>query len=66
MEQLIFGHTWEEIQAMQNRTYTPRCIKTPVGADYGSDPLGNGRFRMVPSGDIVDFAERNRRLGRTR
>jgi len=30
--------------------------------DYGSDPLGNGLFRMVPSGDIVDRDERNRRL----
>jgi len=30
--------------------------------DYGSDPLGNGLFRMVPSGDIVDAEERNRRL----
>lgn len=31
--------------------------------DYGADPIGDGTFRMVPSGDIVDFAERNRRLG---
>ena len=31
--------------------------------DYGADPLGDGTFRMVPSGDIVDFAERNKRLG---
>ena len=23
--------------------------------DYGSDPLGDGKFRMIPSGDIVDF-----------
>lgn len=30
--------------------------------DYGSDPLGGGLFRMVPSGDIVDFDERCRRL----
>lgn len=32
--------------------------------DYGADPLGDGTFRMVPSGDIVDFEERNRRLKR--
>jgi hypothetical protein len=32
------------------------------GKDYGADPIGDGTFRMVPSGDIVDFAERNRRL----
>jgi len=30
--------------------------------DYGSDPLGVDKFRMVPSGDIVDFEERNKRL----
>ena len=34
------------------------------GKDYGADPLGDGMFRMVPSGDIVDLAERNRRLKR--
>jgi hypothetical protein len=32
--------------------------------DYGADPIGDGTFRMVPSGDIVDYAERNRRLAR--
>lgn len=35
-----------------------------VGKDYGADPLGDGTFRMVPSGDIVDLDERNRRLKR--
>lgn len=34
------------------------------GQDYGCDPLGGGKFLMVPSGDVVDFAERNRRLAR--
>ena len=36
-----------------------------VGAldgDYGCDPLGDGTFRMVPSGDIVDYEERCKRL----
>ena len=32
------------------------------GEDYGSDPIGDGTFRMVPSGDIVTLAERNVRL----
>jgi hypothetical protein len=32
--------------------------------DYGADPLGNGLFKMFPSGDIVDLEERNRRLRR--
>ena len=30
--------------------------------DYGCDPLGGGRFRMVPSGDIVSLEEKRRRL----
>ncbi len=32
--------------------------------DYGADPLPDGTFRMMPSGDIVDQAERSRRLNR--
>jgi len=32
--------------------------------DHGADPLLDGRFRMVPSGDIVDKAEKEKRLGR--
>lgn len=32
------------------------------GRDSGADPLGDGKFRMVPSGDVVDFEERNKRL----
>lgn len=34
----------------------------PKGPDTGADPLGDGNFKMYPSGDIVDFAERCRRL----
>lgn len=30
--------------------------------DYGCDPLGDGKFKMVPSGDVVDTEERTRRL----
>ncbi len=30
--------------------------------DYGADPVGDGIFKMVPSGDIVDWDERCRRL----
>jgi GNAT superfamily N-acetyltransferase len=37
-------------------------IDVHAPGDYGSDPLGEGKFRMVPSGDIVDFEERNKRL----
>lgn len=42
-------------------------VREPIvnvpGKDYGADPIGNGTFRMVPSGDIVSLEERNRRLG---
>jgi hypothetical protein len=51
---------------LNRKTLTP--IKSYVDVhkkvDYGADPLGDGKFKMVPSGDIVDYAERNRRLGR--
>jgi hypothetical protein len=30
--------------------------------DHGCDPIGGGIFRMVPSGDVVNLEERNRRL----
>jgi len=42
-----------------------RQIRTDAPGDYGADPLGDGTFRMVPSGDIVDSTERARRLDRT-
>ncbi len=46
------------------QVYIPRrAIVTTLG-DYGCDPLPDGKFRMVPSGDIVDLAERTRRLKR--
>lgn len=41
----------------------PPIPKRELGKDYGADPIGDGTFRMVPSGDIVDYAERCRRLG---
>jgi hypothetical protein len=52
---------------LDRKTLTPirRQVNTSVEGDYGADPLGDGTFRMVPSNDVVDYAERNRRLGRT-
>jgi len=58
----IMGHDWSEIQAMQQRTQTRRAINTSAPGDYGADPLGDGTFRLVPSGDVVDFTERCKRL----
>ena len=34
--------------------------------DYGADPVGDGSFRMVPSGDIVNREERDARLAKRR
>lgn len=42
-----------------------RRIDTTRPGDYGADPMGDGSFKMVPSGDIVTLDERNRRLGVT-
>jgi len=39
----------------------PPAIDTTQDRDYGADPIGNGMFRMIPSGDIVDATERDRR-----
>lgn len=41
-----------------------RPIDTTKPGDYGADPIGDGTFRMVPSGDVVDFEERCKRLGK--
>ena len=61
--QKIMGRDWKDIQAMQNKTHIARVVDTSRAGDYGADPIGDGTFRMVPSGDIVDMSERNRRLG---
>ena len=49
---------------LNRATLTParEVINTVSDKDYGADPLGDNTFRMVPSGDIVDLEERNRRL----
>ena len=41
-------------------------MKSENTKDYGADPLGNGNFRMIPSGDIVGRTERDARLARKR
>ena len=41
-------------------------IDISASGDYGADPLGDGKFRMVPSGDVVDGTEKERRLTRYR
>lgn len=39
-------------------------VDTSRAGDYGADPIGDGMFRMVPSGAVVGLEERNRRLQR--
>lgn len=39
-------------------------INLNAPGDYGADPIGDGTFRMIPSGDIVTLDERNRRLNK--
>jgi len=56
----VFGYE------LNRATLTP--VRTPIDTrrkgDYGADPLGGGKFKMVPSGDIVDYAERCKRLAK--
>lgn len=49
---------------MPSDTYLRRAVDTGAPGDHGADPIGDGTFKMIPSGDIVDFAERNKRLAR--
>lgn len=53
---------------LDRKTLTPirKTIDLTHPGDYGCDPLPDGKFRMVPSGDIVDAAEKERRLARFR
>ncbi len=54
MSRTIFGHSWEAIQRAQQggRLHAPIAAKC---GDHGADPIGDGKFRMVPSGDVVDL-----------
>lgn len=53
---------------LDRETLTPirRTIDLTHPGDYGCDPLPGGKFRMVPSGDVVDADEKERRLARFR
>lgn len=54
----VFGYELDRV------TLTPvhRAVARVPGKDYGADPLEDGTYRMVPSGDIVDLEERTRCL----
>lgn len=48
---------------LDRKTLTPvvEVIAIKPG-DHGCDPLGDGTYRMVPSGDVVSHEEKCRRL----
>lgn len=52
--------------SLDRDTLTPKrqYIATTKEGDHGADPIGDGTFRMVPSGDIVTIEEMRRRLRR--
>ena len=52
-----------ESVGMDSEHWIGKVVLITAG-DYGCDPIGDGMFRMVPSGDVVDYAERCRRLDR--
>ncbi len=59
----LMGVGWDAIrraQRKEGRLHEP--VDLSRSGDYGADPLGDGTFRMVPSGDVVGFEERCRRL----
>lgn len=61
------GNGQKRLMAISMGYDSERWIVKPIidmGGDYGADPLGNGKFKMVPSGDIVDYEERSKRLTR--
>ncbi len=62
----IVGHTWAAIQRAQQGGRLHAAVDLAATGDHGADPLGDGTFRMVPSGDVVGYDERCRRLGEGR
>jgi len=56
----VFGVELDRVNLLPVRNY----VDVERAGDHGADPLGDGTFRMVPSGDIVSFEERCRRLKR--
>jgi hypothetical protein len=58
---MVFGYELDRETLTPKRNPLPPLVS---GLDSGADPLGDGMFKMWPSGDVVDWAERNRRLKR--
>ena len=58
----IFSRAWTDIEKAQQQFPLDKPVKTIKVSDYGCDPVGNGKFRMVPSGDLVNYTEKEKRL----
>lgn len=58
---VLGGYT---LDMYRNGELVREYVDLKAAGDYGADPLGDGKFRMVPSGDVVDLEERNSRLNR--
>ena len=56
----VLGYKLRRVSLVPKREY----VDITAPGDYGADPLDDDTFRMVPSGDIVDACERDRRLGK--
>lgn len=65
MDYKIVGYDWGDIQHAQQGGSLNRRLDLSKPGDWGADPIGDGLFRMVPSGDVVDYGERCKRLGQT-
>ena len=51
MSERIVGLSWDAIQKLQQKDTSAReTIDTGKQGDYGVDPVGDGTFRLAPSG----------------
>ncbi len=51
-------------KGLDSEAYISKRVDVTSDQDYGCDPIGNGTFKMVPSGDVVDLEEMRKRLGK--
>ena len=72
MTKYPFDHTTADGQkrlmaysmGLDTEIYITKPIDVMAPGDYGCDPIGDGTFKMVPSGDIVSHEEMKKRLNK--
>jgi len=47
---------------MDSETYIGKVIDLNKPGDHGCNPIGDGTFKMVPTGEIVSLEEMRKRL----